>query len=295
MVADLPPGSLGGLDPQPQRIALVANPDSGSGDGARVDRALERAGATVTTFPPDRAADAASSRPDRIVVAGGDGSVAPAAVAAARAGVPLAVIATGTANDFATALELPEDLDAAVRLALTGEELRSLDLGWLGERPFVNVASAGLAPKAARRAAGLKGALGALAYAVGALVAAVRAQPVRCEIECDGESLFAGSAWQATLGCSGAFGAGSSVGGEADDGGLRVVVVPAGPRLALVRRAAGLRRGTIGEQSGVVATDCSVARLAFPAETEFNVDGELVSSGSVEVRIEPSAFRLVIG
>lgn len=295
MVADTSPGSLGGLDPKPQRIALVANPDSGSGEGARVDRALERAGATVTTFTPDRAADAASSRPDRIVVAGGDGSIAPAAAAAGRAGVPLAVIATGTANDFAGALDLPQDLDAAVRLAVAGERLRDLDLAWLGERPFVNVASAGLAPKAARQAAGFKGALGSLAYAVGALAAASRAQPVRCEIECDGEPLFAGSAWQATLGCSGAFGAGSSVGGEPGDGRLRVVAVPGGPRLALIRRAAGLRRGTIGEQPGVAAADCSVARLTFPAETELNVDGELVSTGSVDVKIEPAAFRLVVG
>ena len=54
-------------------------------------------------------------------------------------------------------------------LAVDGHGLRRLELGRLGDgRPFVNVASAGLASVAARRAAPLKPRLGPLAYAVGA-------------------------------------------------------------------------------------------------------------------------------
>lgn len=90
-------------------------------------------------------------------MAGGDGSIAPAAAAAASAGIPLAVIPAGTANDFARELDLPRDIEEACRLAAAGRETRSLDLGRMGERPFVNIASAGLAPVAASEASGLKG------------------------------------------------------------------------------------------------------------------------------------------
>lgn len=278
----------------PPSIALVANPGSGEGAAESVADRLRAAGAPIEVFPPDRAEEAAASGADRVAIAGGDGSIAPAASAAGKAGVPVAVIPVGTANDFAAATGLPDDPREACRLVLEGERLRRIDLGWLGERPFVNVASAGLAPKAARRAAGLKRTLGSLAYLVGALRAAARARPVRCTLACDGERLFAGEAWQATVACSGAFGAGASVGGAPDEGRLRVVAVPAGSRLSLLRRARGLRSGTIAAQPGVAAATCHSAELDLPAGTELNVDGELVESGPVAARIEPAAFELVV-
>jgi diacylglycerol kinase family enzyme len=281
--------------PSIDRIALVANTGSGQGEAEDVEERLRESGAEVAVFEPDRAEEAAGSGAERLLVAGGDGSIAPAAWAAGRAGIPLAVIPVGTANDFAAAAEIPPDPEAACRLALDGQRTRRVDLAWLGERPFVNAASAGLAPAAARRAVGLKARLGALAYFAGATWAGLRARPVRCAAVCDGRGVFEGDAWQLTIGCSGAFGAGSSVGGELDDGLLRVVAVPAGPRVVLLRRAYGLRRGSIGGQEGVVETECRLAELDLPAGTELNVDGEVVRSGPVSVRIEPGAFQLVCG
>jgi diacylglycerol kinase family enzyme len=89
--------------------------------------------------------------PERIVVAGGDGTIAPCAALAGRLGVPLAVVPLGTANDFARAHGLPLDVRVARELAAWGVRTRPLELGRLADgRPFVNVASAGLAPLAAR-------------------------------------------------------------------------------------------------------------------------------------------------
>ena len=62
--------------------------------------------------PRLRAADleaAAEAAPERVAVAGGDGTVGAVAELAGRLGVPLAVIPTGTANDFVRANKLPED------------------------------------------------------------------------------------------------------------------------------------------------------------------------------------------
>jgi diacylglycerol kinase (ATP) len=85
----------------------------------------------------------AADAPERLAVAGGDGTVAGAAELAGRLGVPLGVIPGGTANDFVRTSGLPLDPLEAARLAVTGTELRRLELGRLGDgRPFVNVASA---------------------------------------------------------------------------------------------------------------------------------------------------------
>ena len=95
--------------------------------------------------------------------------------------MPLAVLPTGTANDFARAYGLPGDPREAAELAADGERTRPLELGRLADgRPFVNVASAGLASVAARNAQPLKPRLGPLAYGVGALrAAAARAAAAR--------------------------------------------------------------------------------------------------------------------
>ena len=196
------------------RLALPANPRSGGGlDPEPLVEAMREHGAQVEVFGSEDLDGAAAMQPDRIVVAGGDGSIAPAAWAAGRLDVPLAVVPAGTANDFARTNGLPEDpLDAAV-LAAAGQTLRRLELGHLADgHPFVNAANAGLASEAARYAAPFKRVLGPLAYAVGALRAAVSESPLRCTVRVDGREVFSGGAWQVIVAVTGAFGGGSELG-----------------------------------------------------------------------------------
>jgi diacylglycerol kinase family enzyme len=231
------------------------------------------------------------------VVAGGDGSIAPAAAAAGAAGIPLAVVPAGTANDFARRLELPDELDAACRVAVRGTRMRALELGWMNDdRPFVNVASAGLPAPAAQRARSWKERFGPLAYALGALSAGATAKPLTCLVTCDGRELLAGEAWQVTVAASGAFGAGAAV-DEADptDGELEVVAIEAGPRVGLVTLAYRLRRGFVTRDPHAFHCRCSSAGVQVPDCTEFNVDGELVTAGNARFRAEKDAFNLIVG
>jgi diacylglycerol kinase (ATP) len=137
-------------------LALVANERSGASNPALCAERLRSFGAEVRSFDLEELEEAVASGGDRVVVAGGDGSIAPVAAAAGAADVPLAVLPVGTANDFARRLGLPESLTAACRLAVRGTLVRRLELGWMNdERPFVNVASVGLpAPAAQQRARG---------------------------------------------------------------------------------------------------------------------------------------------
>ena len=141
-----PPRGRGGQPPGP--------PGAVAGCGWRCGPTRSRAAArtarpwSAPARPGRRGRGGAGA--ERLVVAGGDGSVAPAAERAGELGVPLAVLPTGTANDFARATGLPEDLDEACALAVGGGAVRTLDLGRKDGRPFVNACSAGLAVDAAR-------------------------------------------------------------------------------------------------------------------------------------------------
>jgi diacylglycerol kinase (ATP) len=276
------------------RLLLLVNPRSGTGEAETVIEELRRFGAEVATAPIEEADEASVAAVERLAVAGGDGSIGPAAAAAAAAGLPLAVVPTGTANDFARALGLPLGLHDACRLAATGSRRRALELGWMDGRPFVNVASAGLPPVAAAAARSWKRSLGPLAYVLGAAWAALRADPVDCRVICDEEELFAGLAWQATVACSGAFGAGASIGGEPSDGRLDALVIAAGSRPGLVRVGYGLRAGTIRSQPGISARRALRVRIEVSPGTSFNLDGELCAGGPVEFTVEPRAFELLV-
>jgi diacylglycerol kinase family enzyme len=277
------------------RLALIANERSGGGLAPEsLAIALRVRGAEVERFSLDDREAAAEGSFERIVVAGGDGSVGCAAELAGRLDVPLAVIAAGTANDFARAHDLELDLERSLELAVRGQKLETLELGYLGDRPFVNVVSAGLSPTAARLARPHKKRLGALAYIVGAVHAGLTAHPVPCRVRVDDATLHNGPAWQIIVSVSGAFGGGSSV-DDADpgDGALHVTVIPAGSRLRLLPRAIGLRRGDVTDQAGVVEAEGTRVDLGLAPGTDVNLDGELCAPAPLTVT--PRAFRLVVG
>jgi diacylglycerol kinase family enzyme len=280
------------------RIVLLNNPASGSGSGPSGDELAallrQEGAAEVACVPIDEGADAVGEGVDRVVLSSGDGGVGPAAEVAGRAGVPLAVIPSGTANDFARRMRLPDDPRDACRLAVQGAHRRRLDLARMGDRPYVNVATAGLSVAAARRADPLKKVLGPLAYLVGAGVTAVAGRPLRCAVDVDGRRVFQGRAWQVMVACSGSFGAGSVIDeAEPDDGLLDLVVIEAGNRLRLVQYAHGLRDGRITEQPGVTSTRGSRVSLGLPPDASLNVDGDVVPAQG-PVTIAPGHFELVV-
>jgi diacylglycerol kinase family enzyme len=280
------------------RVALVVNRDSGGGlDAAPLVRAMTERGAHVALHDVAALERVADEAPERLVVAGGDGTIAPVADLAGRLGVPLGVIPAGTANDYARATGLPVDPVAAAALAASGTTLRRFELGRLADgRPFVNVASAGLASVAARRAAPLKPRLGPLAYGVGAVHAAATEAPLPCTVRADDATVFEGEAWQVILAVTGAFGAGSGIAAaDPSDGVLDVAILPAGSRVGLARRAWGLMRHTIAEQRGVPHHRGATIAVDVPAGTEFNADGEVRTGGLERVTAEPGAYALVVG
>jgi diacylglycerol kinase family enzyme len=138
--------------PPPRRPYLIMNPRSGGGKVTRFglkDKA-EALGAEVALLEGPGAVDvgelarrAVADGADLLGVAGGDGTQALVAGIAAEHGIPLLVISAGTRNHFALDLGLDRDDPSRCLDALRdGVELQ-VDLGVIGDRPFVNNASFG--------------------------------------------------------------------------------------------------------------------------------------------------------
>src|SRR4029453_17723991 len=138
--------------PAPRRPFLIMNPRSGGGKVVRFglkDKA-EALGATVAVLEGPGTVDvgalarqAVADGADLLGVAGGDGTQALVAAIAAEHDVPLLVISAGTRNHFALDLGLDrEDPSRCLDALGDGVELQ-VDLGFIGDRPFVNNASFG--------------------------------------------------------------------------------------------------------------------------------------------------------
>lgn len=274
------------------RLGLVANTKSGASDRAqRVADALKDAGADVTLLDfqdvcdhPDRVDHEGL---DRIVGAGGDGSLGPASRMALQAGLPLAVVPIGTANSFARWMEIPLKLEDAVALAANPDaETTEAEVADADGRPFVNVAATGLSVLAAHRARPLKQKLGPLAYAVGAARAATTGKPIHTKVTCDGRPVWEGDAWQVLVAATGAFGGDSATGGVlTDDEQLDVAIVPAGARLKLLKRAYAMRRGRLVDEQDVLHERGADVLLEVDGDPEYNVDGEILDLDEARFRV----------
>lgn len=117
------------------------------GNAEAAGKALTAAGFALEGVEPDKLVDhfrnAVKSGIRRMVVAGGDGTIAAAAAAAARSETELAVLPGGTLNHFAKDNGIPTDLGEAAVVA-GGPTIATVDLGYLGDRVFLNTSSIGL-------------------------------------------------------------------------------------------------------------------------------------------------------
>jgi diacylglycerol kinase family enzyme len=87
----------------------------------------------------------AGGKLDAIIVGGGDGTISTVAGVLAGSGVPLGIIPLGTLNHFAKDLNIPLSLEEAVAL-ITAGDLRSIDVGEINGRIFINNSSIGIYP-----------------------------------------------------------------------------------------------------------------------------------------------------
>ena len=82
---------------------------------------------------------------DFIIACGGDGTVNEVAKGIAKSSrkIPVAILATGTVNDFANHIRLPKSMNRFFRM-IKNEKIMEVDLGKVNDEYFVNVAASGL-------------------------------------------------------------------------------------------------------------------------------------------------------
>lgn len=255
------------------------------------------------------AREAVRSGVERIIVAGGDGTLNEVVSGILSGGLggyaELGLLPLGTGNDFVRSLGIPVDLDGAIDVIRNGKP-RLVDAGRVVCRGpdgcevqawFANEVSfglSGLVVDLVNRAS--KPLAGRLSFLVGTLrgVARYRCQPVTLRL--DGETVFAGPLVMASSANGQWFGGGMHLAPNAaiDDGKLDLIVIRELTRLQLVGKLRDLYSGAHLDDPAVGAyRGCILEAEAEPQTVWLEVDGEPVGTLPARIEVLPGALTVI--
>lgn len=220
--------------------------------------------------------------------------------------ITLAVLPTGSANDWTRMYRIPKDYDKAIETVLEGrtvmQDVARVEYSQAGvrnSRYMVNVAGVGLDANICLRcnASKDKGKSGDLAYVKAAFKALVSRTSTPTKVVVDGRSFFSGKMFSI------AFGVGKYSGGGmmqvpdavADDGLVNVMVARKVSKIKFLLLFKQLFKGTIYRIREVSHTTASRVCVISRKPDRVEIDGEVVGTTPMNLEVLPRALRVVVG
>jgi diacylglycerol kinase (ATP) len=294
---------LAGTTGTRRRALLIANRQSRRGRESLASALahLDVAGFAVEQHECARAGDLSEliisrqNEADCVILAGGDGTMNAAARGLVATGLPLGILPSGTANDLARTLGIPDDLVAAAGIIAAGRII-DIDVGQVNGHFFFNVASVGLSAQLAQRLTPeIKRRFGRLSYAFAAAKALFDARPFHAILFVDGDRVRV-KTMQIAVGNGHFYGGGTVVAWDAriDDGQLNLYSLEFSRvwRMALLLRT--FKSGTHGIFKEVRTARASTFRVVTRRPQPINADGELVTETPASFTQRRKAVRVFV-
>lgn len=228
-----------------------------------------------------------------VIAGGGDGTIneiATALIQRESGPVPaLGILPLGTANDFATSVNIPADMANALKLAIAGRDV-PVDIAQVNNKTcFINMATGGFGTRITTETPEkLKAALGGVSYLIHGLMRMDTLKPDRCEIRGENFS-WQGDALVIGIGNGRQAGGGQQLCPEAliDDGLLHLRIFTGEELLPALLNTLASDDG----KENLVDSVSPWFEVNAPHEMTFNLDGEPLSGTSFRMEILPAALR----
>lgn len=289
--------------PAGDRHLLLVNPSAGAGrarellpevESALRARGLEYRCVLTRSLEHGREeARAAAAAGDVVAVMSGDGLIGQIGGVLADTEATLAVIPGGRGNDLARVLEIPVDVEGAVRVLAEGTA-RQIDVGEVNGQRYLCIASCGFDSDANRIANEARWVKGGLVYAYAALRALATWKPATFTLEIDGERHRV-TGYTVAVANSKAYGGGmyAAPDAELDDG---LLDVGATGNVSKLRFLSGLPKIFKGEHLEALEVQIWRGReVRIEADRPFAVygDGDHLTDLPATVRLLPGALRIL--
>lgn len=292
------------------KARVICNPSSGGGAWDPTRLREELSGFELdwidTKNKDDAIENARGWRDGLLIIAGGDGTINDVINGLGEAGFPegvtLALLPSGTGNDLAATLAIPED-PAGAEAVIRENRVRTLDVArvrseGVRDRFFINVATGGLGAQISdANDEETKSRWGKLSYLRTSLSVAQDFDVRETTLYLDGEKRkvhavniaigncrYAGGGWLAAPKAN------------PEDGLLDVVVIEdIGLKEVLALAPAALTRSDYLDKEGVFSARAREVRVASQPGLEFTVDGEVIGDEPAEFSVIPHALKVIVG
>jgi diacylglycerol kinase (ATP) len=289
------------------RTLFIINPLAGGGAGLRVwrrvaqcigpDREIEAALPTSAARARSLAAEAVAAGYARVIVVGGDGTLATVADALAGTDTTLGAVPAGRGNDFCRNSGISRRLEAALHTARWAQPTR-IDLGRVvGGAHFINAAGLGFDGAVAAAAARYPRHLGGtLPYLLGALGTLRWFRPVGVQVTVDGAS-YSGPAMMVVIANGPGYGGGMQIapGARRDDGLLDLMLLTGAlSRLQILRLLGLVYSGRHIHHPAVRVMRGRFVKVQVERAIGAQLDGEALTTDSLECEAVPGALNVAM-
>lgn len=289
------------------KALFIVNPRAGRGAGRKVWERISAqrvAGNRLyeAVIPADCAGvrkvaeEAVKAGMHRVIVVGGDGTVAAVASALAFSDTALGVVPAGTGNDFCRNTGIPRDPSAALEVAV-GAQTQRIDVGRAaGGHCFLNVAGMGFDAEVAASARTFPSGLGGtLPYLLGAVATTFRYKPVPVAVTVD-DHQFSGPAMLIAVANGRCYGGGMRIAPQAQqwDGKLDVCIAGSLGRLELLNLLRQVYSGGHMGHPKVIMLRGEQVRVSVTGTVRAHLDGEPLLWDSLTFGVEPRALSVAM-
>ena len=271
-----------------KRARIIYNPTSGreifKKHIAEVLHKLETAGYETSCHATTGEGDATTAarlaverRYELVVAAGGDGTINEVVngLAEQEYRPKLGIIPTGTTNDFARALQIPREIEAAVDIIVRGDTI-PVDIGRINEKYFINIAGGGrLTELTYEVPSKLKTVLGQLAYYLKGIEMLPSIRSTEVSIEYDGK-LFEGEAMLFLVSLTNSVGGFEKLAPDSsiNDGMFSLLILKKANLADFIRIATLAIRGEHVNDPSVIYTQANRIKVQSTEKVQLNLDGE---------------------
>lgn len=282
---------------------FVVNPISGGSDKASLSETVRRYAAehqiSLVDFETTGKSDEQKllqlykdQQPERVIVAGGDGTIKMVAEALEQQDVILGIIPAGSANGLSVDLKFPDALEEQLDIAF-GNSFIDLDMVCINDKKSLHLSDIGLNAEliANYENGSIRGKIG---YAINA-ISTLTDEPVlfQASIQANGNTL-ATEAKMVVIANAQKYGTGVTINplGSMDDGKFEIVVLKT-MTLGLFAKIIAGKMPLDSEDVEIISTDRAVIKTDIPVH--FQVDGEYLGEETeLNIHILPGQMKVAV-
>jgi len=211
-------------------------------------------------------------KPERVLVAGGDGTVKMVGEAIGHEDVVIGILPAGSANGLSVDLNLPNDINENLRIAFHGNVME-MDMVCINDRKSLHLSDIGVNAELIRNYEGSK-IRGKLGYALQAISTLTDLDPpFHVKIEANGKTIET-EARMVVMANTQRYGTGVTINpvGKMDDGKFEIVILKSMDVFLIAKIIAGKIPLDSEEDVEIISTEKALITTSVPVP--FQVDGE---------------------